>query len=97
MTFIADLHIHSRFSRATSKDLDPERLTLWAQKKGITVMGTGDFTHPGWISELKDKLIEAEGGLYQLKPDLQKSVDKAVPFSCLAPTRFILSGEISCI
>jgi DNA helicase-2/ATP-dependent DNA helicase PcrA len=97
MTFIADLHIHSRFSRATSKDLDPERLTLWAQKKGITVMGTGDFTHPGWISELKDKLIEAEGGLYQLRPDLQKSVDKAVPFSCLAPTRFILSGEISCI
>jgi len=97
MTFIADLHIHSRFSRATSKDLDPERLTLWAQKKGITVMGTGDLTHPGWISELKDKLIEAEGGLYQLRPDLQKDVDKAVPFSCLAPTRFILSGEISCI
>ena len=97
MRFIADLHIHSRFSRATSKDLDPEHLTLWAQKKGITVMGTGDFTHPAWISELKDKLIEAEGGLYQLRPDLQKQVDEAVPLSCLAPTRFLLSGEISCI
>lgn len=97
MKFMADLHIHSRFSRATAKDLDPEHLTLWAQKKGITVMGTGDFTHPAWVSELKDKLIEAEDGLYQLRPDLQKQVDEAVPLSCLAPIRFLLSGEISCI
>lgn len=97
MRFIADLHIHSRFSRATSKELDPEHLTLWAQKKGVTVIGTGDFTHPGWLSELKDKLIEAEDGLYRLRPDLQKIVDSEVPPSCLAPTRFLLSGEISCI
>lgn len=97
MTFIADLHIHSHFSRATSKSLDPEHLALWAQKKGIGVLGTGDFTHPGWVSELQDNLIEAEDGLYRLKPDLQKTVDSQVPFSCPGPTHFLLSGEISCI
>ncbi len=97
MKFIADLHIHSHFSRATSKSLDPEHIGLWAQKKGITVIGTGDFTHPGWTSELKDKLIEAEHGLYRLRPDLQKIVDSQVPASCPGPARFLLSGEISCI
>ena len=50
MTFIADLHIHSHYSRATSRTLNPENLSLWAQKKGITVVGTGDFTHPGWLA-----------------------------------------------
>jgi len=97
MKFIADLHIHSHFSRATSKTLDPEHLSLWAQRKGISVIGTGDFTHPAWVSELQDKLIEAEYGLYQLRPELQKSVDCQVYSSCLDPTRFLLSGEISCI
>ncbi len=97
MKFIADLHIHSRFSRATSKSLDPEHLALWAQKKGISVVGTGDFTHPGWVSELKDKLVEAEDGLFKLRPDLQETVDSEVPSSCPGPARFLLSGEISCI
>ena len=97
MKFIADLHIHSHFSRATSKALDPEHLSLWAKKKGITVIGTGDLTHPGWMSELQDKLIEAEDGLYRLRPDLQKFVDSQVPSSSHGPTRFLLSGEISCI
>jgi DNA helicase-2/ATP-dependent DNA helicase PcrA len=97
MKFIADLHIHSRFSRATSRDLDPEHLALWARKKGITVVGTGDFTHPGWLSELQDKLIEAEEGLYRLRPDVQQAVDRQIPPSCSGPTRFLLSGEISCI
>ena len=97
MKFIADLHIHSHFSRATSRALDPENLSLWAQKKGITVIGTGDFTHPGWVSELQDKLVETEQGLYQLRPDFQKAVDPLVPASCLRPTRFLFSGEISCI
>ncbi|MCP4575371.1 MAG: hypothetical protein GY846_03680, partial [Deltaproteobacteria bacterium] len=97
MKFIADLHIHSHFSRATSKTLDPEHLSLWAQKKGISLIGTGDFTHPGWVSELQDKLVEAGNGIYRLKPDLQKTVDSQVPSSCLRPTYFLLSGEISCI
>ena len=97
MTFIADLHIHSHFSRATSQDLIPEDLSLWAQKKGITLIGTGDFTHPGWVSELREKLVEAENGLYRLKPYLEVSVQGRVQANCQAPTRFILSGEISCI
>jgi DNA helicase II / ATP-dependent DNA helicase PcrA len=97
MKFLADLHIHSRFSRATSLDLDPEHLSLWAQEKGITVIGTGDFTHPGWIRELQEKLVEADNGLYKLKPELEAAVEKDVPSSCRNPSRFILSGEISCI
>ncbi len=97
MTFIADLHIHSHFSRATARNLDPRHLSLWAQKKGITLVGTGDFTHAGWISELRENLVEAEEGLYRLNPEIQKEVDKEVPESCWFPTRFLLSGEISCI
>lgn len=97
MKFIADLHIHSHFSRATSKTLDPEHLAIWAQKKGISVVGTGDFTHPGWVSELKEKLVEAEDGLFRLRSDLQEAVDAEVPPSCPGPVHFLLSGEISCI
>jgi DNA helicase-2/ATP-dependent DNA helicase PcrA len=97
MRFIADLHIHSHFSRATSKSLVPEEVFIWAQKKGITVIGTGDFTHAGWLSELQEKLEPAENGLFQLKPELQKSVSDRVPGSCSSPVRFVLSGEISCI
>ncbi|MDZ7697145.1 MAG: endonuclease Q family protein [Deltaproteobacteria bacterium] len=97
MKFIADLHIHSRFSRATSRSLDPEHLSLWAQKKGITVVGTGDFTHPAWVSELKEKLEPTQEGLYQLTPSLQQAVDRDVPEPCRMKTRFVLSGEISCI
>jgi DNA helicase-2/ATP-dependent DNA helicase PcrA len=97
MRFIADLHIHSHFSRATSKSLVPEDLFVWAQKKGITVIGTGDFTHAGWLSELQEKLQPAENGLYQLKPELQKRLAERIPGSCSSPVRFVLSGEISCI
>jgi len=97
MRFIADLHIHSHFSRATSRNLDPENLTLWAQKKGITVIGTGDFTHPGWMEELREKLVEAESGLYRLRPDLEEVIGKEIPESCRRQVRFLLSGEISCI
>ena len=83
--YIADLHIHSKYSRATSKELEPEPLDAWARRKGIGLVGTGDFTHPTWRAELRDKLAEAEEGLYTLKgagPD--------------AP-RFVITGEISSI
>ena len=69
MKQIADLHIHSRYSMATSKDGTPEMLDLWARKKGITLLGTGDMTHPLWRQELKDKLIPAEPGLFRLKDE----------------------------
>ncbi len=97
MPFIADLHIHSRYSRAVSKDMVPESLYRWAQLKGIKVIGTGDFTHPAWFAELQDKLEPAEPGLYGLKPELAKQVDPEVPESCRAEVRFMLTSEISSI
>ncbi len=65
--FYADLHIHSRYSRATSRDCDLPRLDLWARKKGIALVGSGDFTHPAWRQELNQQLLPAEEGLYRLK------------------------------
>ena len=67
MEFIADLHIHSHYSMATSKEANPEGLAKAAVEKGLDVIGTGDFTHRGWREELKEKLTEAEAGLYKLK------------------------------
>jgi DNA helicase-2/ATP-dependent DNA helicase PcrA len=95
--FIADLHIHSHYSVATSKAMEPESLHRWAQLKGITVVATGDCTHPDWLEELQEKLQPAEPGLYQLKADLATSVDATVPNLCRAPVRFLLSAEVSSI
>ena len=97
MPFYADLHIHSKFSRATSKTCDLENLAHWAQRKGITVVGTGDFTHPAWFAELKEKLVPAEPGLYRLRPDLEREVDRTLPKTCRGATRFTLQVEISTI
>ncbi len=95
MKFIADLHIHSHYSRATSKNLVPEYLDYWARIKGITIIGTGDFTHPGWLKELKEKLEPAENGLFKLKPELENQKERAVPFLPDSPVRFMLTAEIS--
>jgi len=97
MSFIADLHIHSHYSRAVSKDMVPESLHRWAQLKGITVVGTGDFTHPAWFAELQEKLESAEPGLFRLKAALAKHVDTSVPESCRSDVRFMLTSEISSI
>ncbi|MBI5639928.1 MAG: DNA helicase UvrD [Nitrospirae bacterium] len=94
MRFIGDLHIHSRYSRATSRDMSPESLWRWAQIKGITVIGTGDFTHPQWFSELGEKLEPSGNGLFSLK---EKFRTDGVPASCRADVFFMLSAEISCI
>jgi uncharacterized protein (TIGR00375 family) len=67
MRVIADLHIHSKYSRACSRDLVPENIALWADKKGIQVIGSGDFTHPAWRQELKETLTEDQPGLYRLR------------------------------
>ena len=90
---IADLHIHSRFSRATSRDCDAPHLDLWARRKGIGLIGTGDFTHPAWRQELKEMLVPAEEGLYRLRDELVLPSEVQPP---VAP-RFVLSGEISTI
>jgi len=82
MKIIADFHIHSKYSRATSRDMDLEHIFQSAKEKGITVVGTGDFTHPEWFDNLKNKLEPAEEGLYRLK-----NTDGSV--------RFVVTGEIS--
>lgn len=94
MSFIADFHVHSHYSRATSKDMCPEGIGKWAQLKGIRVIGTGDFTHPQWLKELDEKLEPGGDGLFALKREYQAN---DVPASCKADIRFILSAEISCI
>ena len=91
---LADLHIHSHFSMATSKDLTPEFLDFWARRKGLNIIGSGDISHPGWLAELQNKLLETESGLYQLKPALRMPVEDAFTNSEI---RFILTGEISSI
>lgn len=92
--YIADLHIHSRYSRATSKDCTPEYLDLWARKKGIQIVGCGDFTHPAWRQELEEKLEPAEDGLYVLKREYRIQ-DKHLDAS--ESPRFVITGEISSI
>ena len=94
MRFIADLHIHSKYSRATSRDMSPEGIWKWAQLKGIIVIGTGDFTHPAWFKELNEKLEPVGNGLFRLKKDLQT---EDVPDTCRQDVYFLLSAEISCI
>ena len=84
MEFIADFHVHSKYSRATSRLMDVENLDKWAQIKGVKVLGTGDFTHPLWLKELKEKLEPVEAGLFGLK-------------NFNSETRFLLTAEISCI
>ena len=97
MRFHADLHIHSKYSRATSKHCDLEHLAFWARRKGIAVVGTGDFTHPAWLAELKDKLVPAEPGLFRLRPDIEQEIERKLPAICRGPVRFMLSVEISTI
>ncbi len=95
MKFIADLHIHSKYSRATAKNLDLEHVYLWAQYKGIHIVGTGDFVHPKWFKELEEKLEPAESGLFKLKAEYAKPLDAQIPPSCRAQVRFMLTVEIS--
>ena len=94
MKMIADLHIHSRFSMATSKECTPENLDFWARKKGISLIGTGDFTHPVWREELKERLVSEGNGLYRLRDAYVKEESRKFPGE---GTRFVVSGEISSI
>lgn len=95
MKFIADFHVHSHFSRATAKNSDFENLYISAQLKGLSVIGTGDFTHPGWFAEIKEKLIPAEPGMFRLKDEISRLCDQEVPKSCRRKVRFMLVSEIS--
>ena len=95
--FHADLHVHSRFSRACSKDAEIGNLAWWAARKGLSVIGTGDFTHPAWAAELAELLVPAEPGLLALKPEPAARLRRTLPPSCQAEIRFLLSTEISTI
>ncbi len=91
MRFIADLQIHSKYSRATSKEMVLEEIDRWAGNKEILVMGTGDFTHPAWFEEIKQKLEPAEPGLFKLKKEFKWPTLRGD----LSETRFLLEVEIS--
>ena len=93
---IVDLHIHSHYSRATSKNMNIESLYRWGKIKGIEIMGTGDFTHPQWFAELRNKLEPAEPGLFKLKSQYAQEQDGLIPESCKQNLmRFVLTVEIS--
>ncbi|MCL1972745.1 MAG: UvrD-helicase domain-containing protein [Endomicrobia bacterium] len=92
MFFYADLHIHSKYSRATSKSCNLEELAVWAQKKGLTLISTGDFTHHAWFAEIKEKLVPTGPGVFKLRDDIEKQILKDNYI-----VRFVLSVEISTI
>ncbi|MGE5573905.1 MAG: UvrD-helicase domain-containing protein [Bacteroidota bacterium] len=87
VTYLADLHVHSHYSRATSDTCRPGPLAQAAARKGLAAIGTGDFTHAGWRAELGAELVEAEEGFYRLRTAAGPE----------ARVRFVVTGEISCI
>lgn len=99
MEIISDLHIHSRYSRACSKDLTLPNIAAWAEKKGIGVIGTGDFTHSKWIEAIESELAEVRPGLFKLNNDSAASVVKGD--SLVKPNSpkalFMLTTEVSSI
>ena len=105
MQFIADFHIHSKYSRATSKNMDLENLDKWARIKGVDLLGTGDFTHPAWLKELKGKLEPCESGLFKLRKINKIKLNNGWNLpngngngnGNEKDLRFILTSEISCI
>jgi uncharacterized protein (TIGR00375 family) len=100
---VADLHIHSSYSRATGKNNSPGYLDRWARIKGIDLLGAGDCTHPRWLGELREQLEEAGEGLYVLKRSFRDGFDagpalaEGLPRGAHGPPRFVLTGEISTI
>ncbi|PZF97298.1 UvrD-helicase domain-containing protein [Micromonospora deserti] len=100
--FVADLHIHSKYSRACSRDLTLPNLAWWARRKGIALLGTGDFTHPAWYDHLRETLHPAEPGLYRLSREAERDIARRLPPRLAGgaeadPVRFMLSVEISTI
>jgi len=88
MRFIADFHVHSKYSRATSKDMDVESMAKWASLKGVSLLGTGDFTHPFYFAELKQKLRPLGNGLFALKKEYYQNPSQGDIY-------FMLTTEVS--
>ncbi|MCW6007968.1 UvrD-helicase domain-containing protein [Micromonospora sp. CPCC 205371] len=100
--YVADLHIHSKYSRACSRDLNLPNLAWWARRKGVSLLGTGDFTHPAWYDHLREALHPAEPGLFRLSPEAERDIARKLPPRLAStaethPVRFMLSVEISTI
>ena len=90
--YFADLHIHSHWSMATSRDCDLPHLDWWARRKGVALVGTGDFTHPAWRAELRSQLTPAGEGVYALRKEYR--LDRPAPGG---ETRFLVTGEVNCV
>src|SRR5690606_17642146 len=97
--FVADLHIHSKYSRACSRDLDLPTLAWWARRKGVAVLGTGDITPPAWRDHVREHLRPAEPGLFRLTEEVERDIDRRLPprLAATPAARFLLSVEISTI
>jgi DNA helicase II / ATP-dependent DNA helicase PcrA len=95
--FHADLHVHSKYSLATSRECDLERLALWAARKGVAVLGSGDFTHPAWMAEIREKLLPAEPGLFRLRPGIEREIHRDPLWRGSADARFMLQVEIATV
>jgi uncharacterized protein (TIGR00375 family) len=97
--FVADLHIHSRYSMACSRDLELPMLARWARRKGVAVLGSGDITHPAWRDHVRGYLHPAEPGLFRLSRQVEADVERDLPPGLVdtPPVRFLLSVEISTI
>ncbi len=96
MRWFADLHIHSKYARACSPQLTPENIDLWSRIKGINLVSTGDFTHPQWFKELREKLEPAGGDLYKVKKSFRINDTRLTNFDN-EQTKFIIGTELSCI
>jgi DNA helicase-2/ATP-dependent DNA helicase PcrA len=96
MRFAADLHLHSRFASGVSPAMTIENIALWAQRKGVDLLGTGDCLQPQWRAELEASLVEAEPGLFALKPAIEQAVHARLPGILRRSLRFVLSTEVNC-
>lgn len=92
---IADLHTHSKYSRACSKTLELPVMEAWAKFKGIDIVSCADFTHPKWFAEISEQLEEADEGLFRVKKKFRSNLQ--IPKTCEREVRFILGAEISLI
>lgn len=97
MLFAADLHLHSRFASGVSPAMTLENIALWAQRKGVDLLGTGDCLQPQWLAEIEAGLIPAEPGLFALKPEIERTVHARLPGGLRRPLRFVLSTEVNCV
>lgn len=97
MQVIADLEVHSKYARAVSPQMTVGNISYWAEKKGIGLVGTGDFTHPLWLRELEANLIEAGEGIYRLKSNVPEKLRNGAGKSQMSNVKFLLTSEVSCI